>query len=364
MYTTPLPFQDEPALTRIRRRFLTIGATSFAALVLLTFLPFVGLFGVALGVLRPQTRFGLLRTALAATWAVCLELYGLTLLAWGWLVHGRDEEQLVAHTADVQARWTDLHLGVLKRLFALSLIVDGLSCVRPRPTIILMRHTSMFDTILPPALLVPRTGVRMRYVLKRELLADPCLDVAGNRLPNLFLDRRARGAAAIAELAAMEELASTMQGNEAVVLFPEGTRASESKRQRAVARLEEHAASDPRAARLLASARPLRHVLPIRLGGAMALLRGKPDADIVFVAHTGLEELAGFRSLTSGRLVGAGLHLRFWRPGVKRPAPDAPESVIEDWLLERWLEVDQAVEDLSVGGTEPPSSPSSSSEYG
>jgi len=28
-------------------------------------------------------------------------------------------------------------------------------------------------------------------VLKRELLADPCLDIVGNRLPNHFLDRHA-----------------------------------------------------------------------------------------------------------------------------------------------------------------------------
>ena len=32
-------------------------------------------------------------------------------------------------------------------------------------------------------------GVRLRYVLKKELLFDPCLDIVGNRLPNYFVDR-------------------------------------------------------------------------------------------------------------------------------------------------------------------------------
>ena len=31
--------------------------------------------------------------------------------------------------------------------------------------------------------------VRLRYVLKRELLLDPCLDIVGNRLPNCFVAR-------------------------------------------------------------------------------------------------------------------------------------------------------------------------------
>ena len=31
--------------------------------------------------------------------------------------------------------------------------------------------------------------MRPRYVLKDDLLIDPCLDIVGNRLPNHFLDR-------------------------------------------------------------------------------------------------------------------------------------------------------------------------------
>ena len=36
-----------------------------------------------------------------------------------------------------------------------------------------------------------RYHLRLRYVLKRELLWDPCLDIVGQRVPNIFVDRDA-----------------------------------------------------------------------------------------------------------------------------------------------------------------------------
>ena len=51
----------------------------------------------------------------------------------------------------------------------------------------------MGDTVLPVVFFALPTGVRLRYVLKRELLFDPCLDIVGQRLPNYFA-RRGAGA--------------------------------------------------------------------------------------------------------------------------------------------------------------------------
>ncbi len=345
MSLSPLPFQHEPSLQRARRRILTIGGTVIAAALLLAVGPPLALAATVVGLLRPQTRFGHLRTLMAGAWAVWAELYGLSLLTVAWLRGRRDPERLALLTSEVQARWTAAHVFALRVLFGLRLDVSGLETLRPRPTILLVRHTSMLDTILPPALLVPRLGTRLRYVLKRELLADPCLDVAGNRIANLFLDRSARGARADEELAHMETLAATMEGNQGVVLFPEGTRASAAKRASAIARLEERIQTDAGAAPLLDAARRLLHLQPLKLGGVSALIRGKPDADVVLVAHTGLEELAGFAALTSGLLVHATVRARFWRPHTPMPDP-ADEDALQAWLLARWAEVDDAVEQL------------------
>ena len=53
----------------------------------------------------------------------------------------------------------------------------------------LIRHASIVDNLLPAELVARPHGIRLRYVLKRELLADPCLDIAGRRLPNYFVRR-------------------------------------------------------------------------------------------------------------------------------------------------------------------------------
>jgi hypothetical protein len=39
----------------------------------------------------------------------------------------------------------------------------------------------------PAAIISARHGIRLRWVMKRELLWDPCLDIVGNRLPNAFI---------------------------------------------------------------------------------------------------------------------------------------------------------------------------------
>ena len=65
----------------------------------------------------------------------------------------------------------------------------GTRSIAPGPVVLMMRHASLVDTLLPTVLVLRRHRIRLRYVLKRELLWDPALDLAGNVLPNYFLDR-------------------------------------------------------------------------------------------------------------------------------------------------------------------------------
>ena len=53
----------------------------------------------------------------------------------------------------------------------------------------LCRHASLADSLVSAWVITSVAGMNPRYVLKRELLVDPCLDIVGNRLPNHFLDR-------------------------------------------------------------------------------------------------------------------------------------------------------------------------------
>jgi hypothetical protein len=167
--------------------------------------------------------------------------------------------------------------------------------------------------------------------MKRELLLDPCLDVVGQRLPNVFV---ARGSGEPErEEAAIRALAQGLGPGEGMVIFPEGTRFTPARRERALERLEAGRAAE-RSERL----RGLRHLLPPRPGGPLALLGAAPGADVLVLGHVGLEGLAGVSDLLSGALVGRTIRVRFWRHAAAAVPRDSGAALA--WLDERWLELD------------------------
>ena len=95
----------------------------------------------------------------------------------------------------------------------------------------LARHGSQGDALLVASILAT-AGLRPRFVLKRQLLWDPCLDVVGHRIPNYFVDRDSTDNQT--ELGNIRQLASDLEDDEAVVIFPEGTRYSDAKREKAI----------------------------------------------------------------------------------------------------------------------------------
>jgi 1-acyl-sn-glycerol-3-phosphate acyltransferase len=186
--------------------------------------------------------------------------------------------------------------------------------------------------LLPAVLIADRQRLRLRWVLKRELLVDPCLDVVGARLPNVFVDRSA--AQSQREIAAVADLAAELGPGDGVLIYPEGARSTAAARERAFARL---AAGE--SAERLERLRGLRHLLPPRAGGPLALLAAAPRADVLVLGHLGFEGLASVKDLVSGSPVGRIVKVRFWR----HPAAAVPrerEAALA-WLDERWLELDR-----------------------
>jgi len=241
----------------------------------------------------------------------------------------------VPRTYRVQAAWAGALFSSVRRIFGLRFVVEGIDDARaPGPVLVLVRHASIIDTLLPSVLLAPRRPERatrrLRFVLKHELLADPCLDVAGTRLPNHFVTRRAQDTAT--DLMALTALARGLGDDEGVVLFPEGTRATPAKRARSLARL---ATEDPtRHARFSV----LRHVLPPKTKGVDALLEGAPTADIVVLAHTGLEGFATVADLWRGALSRRTVRISLWRvPRAEVPAAGPARTAFLD---AQWARVD------------------------
>ena len=121
-------------------------------------------------------------------------------------------------------------LGSARRLFALRFEIEGAEAPHPGPILVLARHASIVDNLLPAWFVVRPHAITLRYVLKKELLSDPVLDVGGSRLPNYFVDRSSTSPRA--ELRGITELATDLPPNEGVLIFPEGTRIPPGKRGR------------------------------------------------------------------------------------------------------------------------------------
>jgi 1-acyl-sn-glycerol-3-phosphate acyltransferase len=259
------------------------------------------------------------------------EVVGLAALAALWLASlgGRRRAWLLDRTWRFQQLWAGTLFDAVRVLFRVQLEVTGGDAVAPGPVIVLIRHASIVDNLLPANLVARPHQIRLRYVLKRELLADPCLDVAGRRLPNYFV-RRGTGEAQ--EVERVRELAHGLGADEGVLIYPEGTRFTPERRARAIERIAE---SD---SHLAARARRIRHLLPPRLGGVGALLDGAPDADVVVIAHHGFDGLRLISDIWRGGLVGLVVRVRVTR--VPRSAVPTEAAARADWLYDLWQDID------------------------
>jgi 1-acyl-sn-glycerol-3-phosphate acyltransferase len=250
---------------------------------------------------------------------------GLWLLSLGGRVGG--PRRYVDLNAALQRRWTAALFGGATRLFSMRVEVEGLDLARTGPLLLFVRHSSTADTVLAAALVANPNRLLLRYVLKRELLWDPCLDIVGRRLPNAFVDRaspRSQG-----EIEAVARLARDLDSRSAVLIYPEGTRFSPAKRKAAVEMLRSKGKLD-----LAALAAGYLNVLPPRVGGPLALLDAAPGVDLLLVEHTGA---ASFHEFWSGKLVGKTVRVRLRRI----PASEIPDTGRDRWLFERWVEVDR-----------------------
>lgn len=327
----------------LARRLVTLPLVALACVAALASAPLWLPAAALLDLLRRSGGVALRSGAFVSIYLVC-ELLGLCAAFALWLAR-----PLARWDA---ARWTELHfrlqdwwgatlLSAALRCFDLRLELEGAREARlgEGPYLLLLRHASSGDTLLASALIGRPHGLRLRYVLKRELLWDPCLDVVGQRLPHVFVDRASRDPGR--EVARVRALAQGLGRRDGVLIYPEGTRFSESKRTRLLERLAREGRSEEHA-----YASSLRCVLPPRSGGALALLDAAPDADVVVCAHAGFEGAATLARVWKGKLLHRTLRVRFER--VPRARIPAARDARETWLRELWHEVDAWVESCAT----------------
>jgi 1-acyl-sn-glycerol-3-phosphate acyltransferase len=316
-----------------RRRIITVPATLAAALASVplgvVWMPVCVLLDLAMW----RRRLPITRLACCLVCWAWLESAGVVVAGWLWAT-GRGRSQRA--NLGLQRWWIERLIGAMRRTTGVRIEVPDASAFVDGPLVMLCRHASVADSVLSAWVVSKLSGMAPRYVLKRELLWDPCLDIVGNRLPNHFLDREAADSAV--ELDALVELAATMGPADVAIIFPEGTRSSEAKRERMLAKI---GARDSERAELLAG---LRHLVPPRPAGARALLAGSPEADVVLAWHVGFEGLDTFAGILR-TLAREPPTVRFATRRV--PRGDVPEGDgFTRWLDEQWLIMDAAVDSM------------------
>jgi 1-acyl-sn-glycerol-3-phosphate acyltransferase len=328
----------ESAGARWSRRAFTFPLYAALLLGVLALLPPLLAGGLAHDLLRGN-QLALVRLVAFAPVYLIAECVGLAASFALWLAGGpwRRGDPVRYRDANfrLQCVWARALLAAAQRLYRLRLVVEDEEAIGRGPLLVLPRHASLADVLLPAVLVSDRHRLRLRWVMKRELLADPCLDVVGNRLPNVFVDRSS--VRSEAEIRAVAALAADLGPEDGVLIYPEGTRATPDRRERSLARIAAGSAAGR-----LAVLRRLRHLLPPRSGGPLALLAAAPGADVLILGHVGLEGLSHLRDLLSGALVGRTLRVRFWR----HPAASVPRDreAALGWLDARWLELDAWVD--------------------
>ena len=336
----PLFPDDGPVGPRLWRRARGI-SLEIVAFVLVTVLLPVLLLGAALVDLtlwiRDRKPWVGVRLVAFLWWFLFGEMRALVGLLGIWLLtggpFGKGSLRRTRWIYALRVHWSGSHLGGIRALFGLRFEVEGLELAGPGPAVIMMRHASIVDNLLPDVFVARTHGIGLRFVIKRELQMIPTIDIGGRWAPT-FYARRGSGDTA-GEVAALRSLVHGLGPNEAIVIYPEGTRFTTAKLNRAKEVVAE------RQPEVASRADRLEHVLPPRLGGPIALLEEATEADVVFCGHAGFDGYAHISDIWSGRLVGKTIHIRFWR----HPAASVPrdEDGLVAWLYERWHALDDWV---------------------
>lgn len=204
---------------------------------------------------------------------------------------------------------------------------------RERPVLFFSRHAGPGDTILLVDRLFTEYDRLPSVVFKEALTLDPCVDLLGYRLPHAVLDNSKREESK----ERIEQAASALTSRGALMLFPEGANYTNARRRRALRKLWRKGRR-----REASAGERMENVLPPHPTGALTALASRPDADVIFAAHTGLGLAASAGQVLRELPIGRTLKTRMWLcPRTECPR-DSDEQV--NWLYDWWKRLDDWIE--------------------
>ncbi|MBC9732365.1 1-acyl-sn-glycerol-3-phosphate acyltransferase [Nocardioides marmotae] len=322
-------------MTWVLRRLVLAPAVVALAVLLWATLP-LWLVGGALVSSVVPGRLRVVRVAWVAVLYLTAEALLLVVLLGMWLASGFGRRIRTPYWEGIHYDLVQGTMWILfreaKRVLRLTITTDGPAPdAHPGvPLVVCCRHAGPGDSFTLIHALMHWYGREPRVVLKDTLAWDPAIDVLLNRIPARFITPGRPGEDVDEQIRA---LATGLDENDAFVIFPEGGNFTPQRRTRAIQRLHRlglHAMAN--------RAEQMTHVLAPKPGGLLAALDAAPEADVVLVAHTGLDHLAGVADVWRALPMDKQLTMRWWQV-PREEIPDGREERI-DWLYGWWERID------------------------
>ncbi|MFH8251727.1 1-acyl-sn-glycerol-3-phosphate acyltransferase [Microbacterium sp. B2969] len=216
------------------------------------------------------------------------------------------------------------------------------------PLIVASRHAGPGDSFIIVHTLLNEVERMPRIVLKYTMQWDPTIDVLLGRIPTRFIvpsgfgGKTKGGGHGVEE--SLRDLATGLGPDDAFVIFPEGGNMTSTRRRTRIDRLR----ASGRTA-LADRAESMLHVMPPQPGGMYAALEASPDADVVFIGHTGLDRLITMGDIWRDLPMDKRITMHAWRV----PRADIPSAREEqaEWLfgwfeqIDGWISTRTALDD-------------------
>jgi 1-acyl-sn-glycerol-3-phosphate acyltransferase len=324
------------------RRLVLAPAVVALTVVLLTTIPLwllvaAFLSPVATGRLRPLRLLWVLVLHLVLESLMLLELFGLWIASgFGWKIRSPYFERI---HYDIVEAYLRVMFREARRVLRLSIDTDGPTpgAFPGEPLLVCSRHAGPGDSFILIHALMNWYLREPRVVLKDTLAWDPAIDVILNRLPSRFISPTP-GAAGDTIEDEIADLATDLDENDAFVIFPEGGNFTPRRRRRAIDSLRRRGHAE-----MAERAEGLRNVLAPKPGGVLAALgAAPPEADILMVAHTGLDHMLTVADVWRELPMDKTITMQWWRVD-RAEIPEGREAQI-DWLFSWWEHMDDWIE--------------------
>ncbi|MEP6814881.1 MAG: 1-acyl-sn-glycerol-3-phosphate acyltransferase [Marmoricola sp.] len=285
--------------------------------------------------LRPVRLAWVLVLHLTLESVILVELFGLWIASGFGLFIRRPFFERIHY--DIAQAYLVVFFGEARRVLRLKVETVGPApdAFPGEPLLVCCRHAGPGDSLILMYALMHWYGREPRVVLKDTLAWDPAVGIVLHRLPSRFV-RPNPGAGEDVE-SEIADLARDLDENDAFVIFPEGGNFTAKRRERAINRLRMLGME-----RMARRAERMKHVLAPKPGGVLAALAAAPEADVLLVAHTGMDHVLTIRDVWHWLPMDKRITMRWWR--VPRDEIPAGREAQIDWLFGWWEQIDAWIE--------------------